>query len=128
MAVQRDEAWLATATAEEIAAAYDAGELDAIQGRMVLSGPDIGSVPGLQRDQAWVDTATPERIAAAMAVGELDAYLGRIPWPGSNPEKPPQGLYGDGTIVTHDAIPAPAQPRVTGPATTIDVGVPPKDA
>lgn len=129
MPVQRDEAWLASATPEQIAAADDAGELDALQGRAVRTDPAIGTIPGIQRDQGWVDQATPEHIASALDAGELEAYLGRAPWPAglSDPAKPAQGLYGDGSIVTHSTTPRGDIPHVTGPATTIGTGTDPKD-
>ena len=56
MAVQRDEAWLKSATPDQVQAAYDAGELDdvmnGVQGAGVHTFPDVGSTPGLQRDRA----------------------------------------------------------------------------
>lgn len=128
MAVQRDEAWLKTATPEQIAAAEEAGELDALQGRVVRTFPEVGSIPGLQREREWIDAATPDRLAAAYEAGELDAYLGRVPWPQKEPAaKPAQGIYGDGSIVTHPETPRGDIPRETGPATVIGHGTDPID-
>ena len=129
MVAQRDEAWLTAATPEQIAAAYDAGELEALQGRAVRTDPAVGTIPGIQRDQAWVDQATPEHIASALDAGELEAYLGRAPWPANqtDPAKPAVGLYGDGSIITHGTTPRGDIPHVTGPATTIGTGTDPKD-
>lgn len=129
MATQRDDAWLKAATPEEIAAAYDAGELEELQTGVVRSHPEIGSVPGLQHDQAWVDAMPADRVAAAFEAGELDALLGRIPWPQADePAKPSVGVYGDGTIVTHTPTPRGDIPHEVGSATVLGRGVDPKDA
>lgn len=127
MAVQRGPKWLAAATPEQIDAAYRAGELESM-----LTGDDVADTEApsgvLQHDQAWVDAATPEAIAEAFQAGELDVLLGKLPPVSNDPQKPAQGLYGDGAIVTHQGTPRGDIPQVIGAAVVIPSGVDPKDA
>lgn len=124
-AVQRGPKWLAAATPEQIDAAYRAGELDDMLTGEEVTDTDTPSAV-LQHDQAWVDAATPEDIAAAFQAGELDVLLGKTPPVSNDPVKPSQGLYGDGTIVTHEPAPRGDIPQVIGPAVVIPTGADPK--
>ena len=74
---QRDEAWLLTATAEQVHVAHQAGELNQVMG-MPLPLDDAPAAAGqepVQRDQAWIDKATPQQLAAAYDRGELTKYI-----------------------------------------------------
>lgn len=76
-AVQRDEAWLLSASPEEIHHAHLAGELDTIlTGKAPLdTTPAAPGEQPVQRDAAWIDAATPQQLAAAYDRGELRDYM-----------------------------------------------------
>ncbi|WP_295034677.1 hypothetical protein [uncultured Microbacterium sp.] len=69
-----------TATASQINAALEAGELEDIKNGHDPAPENTAQddVPS-QRDMAWTQTATPAQIAAAFDAGELDVILGREP-------------------------------------------------
>jgi hypothetical protein len=74
---QRDEAWLLTATAEQVHNAHQAGELNQLMGKP-LSLDDAPAAAGeapVQRDQGWIDQASPRQLAAAYDRGELRGYI-----------------------------------------------------
>lgn len=70
---QRDEAWLRTATPDQVTQARDAGELNELLGRRVPVVPDG------QADDEQLSQMTPEEIARAYDSGQLDELLGRAP-------------------------------------------------
>lgn len=69
--MQRDAEWVNAASAEQIAAAQAAGELDALLGRRVRTIPPIGR-EDLER---WLTTAEPDEIVAAYAEHLLDPVV-----------------------------------------------------
>ncbi|OPG04127.1 hypothetical protein [Microbispora sp. GKU 823] len=68
--MQRDEDWLAAATPEQINAAYEAGELNALMGTPVI--PNDG-----QLTDDHLKQMTPEQINRAYESGQLDHILGK---------------------------------------------------
>ncbi|KLL11848.1 MULTISPECIES: hypothetical protein [Protofrankia] len=69
---QRDARWLDSASAEDIAAAFEAGQLAAIMG-----GPVPAEItPGRQWSGEDFDAASPEQRAQAQARGDLRDLLG----------------------------------------------------
>jgi hypothetical protein len=81
---QRDAAWVKSAAPEELATAFDAGELTDLLSSTPTTqqasadfepvNPPTRLIP--QRGSAWVRSATPDQIAAADAAGELVEYQG----------------------------------------------------
>ncbi len=71
-APQRDDAWLKTATPEEIADAMGRGELAELLGRAAPSAEVDG-----QAAEVDLEAMTPEQVADAYHAGKFDALLGR---------------------------------------------------
>ena len=78
--MQRDEAWVKSATPEEIHAAFIASEL--VDYSSVETAP--APLKLSDADQAlldWTKAACPEDVVLAQAAGKLDSLLGREPVP-----------------------------------------------
>lgn len=86
--VQRDAAWLNSATPEQVAAAHAAGELAALLGGTV---PDIPAEGQLTDEH--LRQMTPEQITAAHAAGRLTDVLTTAP-PAPARVRPP-GAWGE---------------------------------
>lgn len=83
-AVQRDEAWLSSATPAEIAAAQSAGELANLLAG-VPAPVDPAAAQAALHGQVLAGEAramSPDEVAAAMNAGRLDYLLGRPVAPG----------------------------------------------
>lgn len=78
MAEQRGEAWVQSATSEQVYAAHSAGEL----ADYVSAGPEASVLSDAdQAVLAWTKAASPEDVVLAQAAGKLDSLLGRVPTP-----------------------------------------------
>lgn len=74
--LQHDEAWLRTATPDQINAAYQAGELTAIVAVPAPERPEATAPEG-QLDADTVKAMRPQEITEALDAGTLDHLLGR---------------------------------------------------
>jgi len=69
--VQRDQAWVNTATADQIVTAQTAGELDQFLGIQTLGEPPAGR----EELKEWLAAASPEQVTTAYANHQLDPLL-----------------------------------------------------
>jgi hypothetical protein len=78
MSAQRDGAWVKTATAEEVAAAVEQGELNDYMDSVDRPTATAPAVRDGQRSESWLKAATSDQIDAARDAGELDDMLGIV--------------------------------------------------
>lgn len=70
---QRDQAWLTTATPEQVAHAHHAGELAQLLGQPIPRQV----APGAQLTAEQLAQLSPDEVAAAYQAGACDQLLGR---------------------------------------------------
>jgi hypothetical protein len=82
MSEQRTQAWIDSATPEQITAAHKAGELANVLAGVPDDPADVAREAreraALQKSEAWVKTATPEQIYAAKEAGHLTRVLSGV--------------------------------------------------